>query len=218
MLYKGEIMRKNIEKMYILNSGREYKMNVIVCTQNENLKKIVQKQQTTGDVDIFFSDDLDIEIRAYDLVIVDISLCEGRLDVAKMQSNVTVFLMLDIAEQNVDKVMYDFGTGEYPFTYSFSGKEHTVDLNDIAYFESCHKIVRGYNEEGAFIRFYDKLDQVQKKVDDFVFFLRVNKSYLVNYNYCSIEKDVVKISGKEIKISRSYKKELMRRLDIIKSM
>lgn len=211
-------MRKNIEKMHILNSERGNRMNVIVCTQNKNLKKTVQKQQITGDVDIFFSDDLDIEIRAYDLVIVDISLCEGRLDVAKMQSNVTVFLMLDITEQNVDKVMYDFGTGEYPFIYSFSGKEHTVDLNDIAYFESRHKIVRGYNEEGAFIRFYDKLDQVQKKVDDFVFFLRVNKSYLVNYNYCKIEKDVVKISGKEIKISRSYKKELMRRLDVIKSM
>lgn len=211
-------MRKNIEKMHILNSERGNRMNVIVCTQNKNLKKTMQKQQTTGDVDIFFSDNLDIEIRAYDLVIVDISLCEGRLDVAKMQSNVTVFLMLDITEQNVDKVMYDFGTGEYPFTYSFSGKEHTVDLNDIAYFESRHKIVRGYNEEGAFIRFYDKLDQVQKKVNDFVFFLRVNKSYLVNYNYCKIEKDVVKISGKEIKISRSYKKELMRRLDVIKSM
>lgn len=211
-------MRKNIEKMHILNSERGNRMNVIVCTQNKNLKKTVQKQQTTGDVDIFFSDDLDIEIKAYDLVIVDISLCEGRLDVAKVQSNVTVFLMLDITEQNVDKVMYDFGTGEYPFTYSFSGKEHTVDLNDIAYFESRHKIVRGYNEEGAFIRFYDKLDQVQKKVDDFIFFLRVNKSYLVNYNYCKIEKDVVKISGKEIKISRSYKKELMRRLDVIKSM
>lgn len=211
-------MRKNIEKMHILNSERGNRMNVIVCTQNKNLKKTVQKQQTTGDVDIFFSDDLDIEIKAYDLVIVDISLCEGRLDVAKVQSNVTVFLMLDITEQNVDKVMYDFGTGEYPFTYSFFGKEHTVDLNDIAYFESRHKIVRGYNEEGAFIRFYDKLDQVQKKVDDFIFFLRVNKSYLVNYNYCKIEKDVVKISGKEIKISRSYKKELMRRLDVIKSM
>lgn len=211
-------MRKNIEKMHILNSERGNRMNVIVCTQNKNLKKTVQKQQTTGDVDIFFSDDLDIEIRAYDLVIVDISLCEGRLDVAKMQSNVTVFLMLDITEQNVDKVMYDFGTGEYPFTYSFSGKEHTVDLNDIAYFESRHKIVRGYNEEGAFIRFYDKLDQVQKKIDDFVFFLRVNKSYLVNYNYCKIEKDVVKISGKEIKISRAYKAEFQKRLDIIKLM
>lgn len=211
-------MRKNIEKMHILNSERGNRMNVIVCTQNKNLKKTVQKQQITGNADIFFSDDLDIEIRAYDLVIVDISLCEGRLDVAKMQSNVTVFLMLDITEQNVDKVMYDFGTGEYPFTYSFSGKEHTVDLNDIAYFESRHKIVRGYNEEGAFIRFYDKLDQVQKKVDDFVFFLRVNKSYLVNYNYCKIEKDVVKISGKEIKISRAYKAEFQKRLDIIKGI
>lgn len=211
-------MRKEIEKRYILNSERENRMNIVVCTQNSKLKKTMQKKQRTKNVDIFFSDDLDIEIKAYDLVIVDISLCEGRLDVARLQSNATVFLMLNVIEQNVDKVIYDFGTGEYPFTYSFSGKEHTVDLNDIAYFESCHKIVRGYNEEGAFIRFYDKLDQVQKKVDDFVFFLRVNKSYLVNYNYCSIEKDVVKISGKEIKISRSYKKELMRRLDIIKSM
>lgn len=211
-------MRKEIEKRYILNSERENRMNIVVCTQNSKLKKTMQKKQRTKNVDIFFSDDLDIEIKAYDLVIVDISLCEGRLDVARLQSNATVFLMLNVIEQNVDKVIYDFGTGEYPFTYSFSGKEHTVDLNDIAYFESCHKIVRGYNEEGAFIRFYDKLDQVQKKVDDFVFFLRVNKSYLVNYNYCSIEKDVVKISGKEIKISRSYKKEFQKRLDIIKLM
>lgn len=206
-------MRKNDEKLCILKTERKERMNVIVCTKNRKLKKLIHEKE---DVAIFFSDDLDIQIKEYDLVIVDIAMCSGRLDMAKLQSSMTVYLMTEITEEGISKVISDFGTGKHPFTYKYSGKEHTIDLNDIAYFESRHKIVRGYNEEGAFIRFYAKLDEVQKKVDDFVFFLRVNKSYLVNYNFCRIEKDRVRIIDKEIQISRSYKKELQKRLDIIK--
>lgn len=188
-------------------------MTVAVCTNNSMIKELLQKKD---DIDVFFSDDTEIEVQEYDLVMVDIALCKSKSDIAAMQSSRTVYILAEITEQSIDRVLYNFRVGEHPFTYTFYGKEHTVDLNDIVYFESKHKIVRGYNEEGAFIRFYNKLDEVQKKVDDFVYFIRVNKSHLVNYNYCTIEKDKVTVIGKEIRISRKYKKELKKQLDIIK--
>lgn len=191
-------------------------MNVAVCTKNKKFKTMIHRKEG---VEVYFIDDIDdVAVPEFDLIIVDVDLCSGKLDVAKLQSTRTVYLMTELSEDNIDKLIQDFRIGEHPFTYTFSGKEYTVDLNDIVYFESRHKIVRGYNEAGEFIRFYDKLDDVQKKVDDFVFFLRVNKSYLVNFNHCVIEKNKVEVLDKQLQISRTYKKDFEKRLKIIKSM
>lgn len=191
-------------------------MNVVVCVKDSNLREMIQKKE---DLEVFFIDDIDdIAFSEFDLIIIDITLCSGKLDVAKTHSDKTVFVISGITEEIIDELIDLYRIGEYPFKYKFSGKEYTVDLNDIVYFESRHKIIRGYNEQGAFIRFYGKLDELQKKVDDFIFFLRVNKSHLVNYNYCKIERDKVTVNQKQIQISRNYKKELMKRLQMIKEM
>lgn len=191
-------------------------MNIAVCTKKQRIRKFFKSQ---GNVEVFFIENInEVEVPEFDLIIADVDLCSGKLDVAKLQSTRTVYIMTELSEDNIDKLIQDFRIGEHPFTYTFSGKEYTVDLNDIVYFESRHKVVRGYNEAGEFIRFYDKLDEVQKKVDDFVFFLRVNKSYLVNFNYCTVSKDKVTIAERQIQISRTYKKDFEKRLEIIKSM
>ena len=191
-------------------------MNVVVCMKDSGLVEMMQKKE---DLEVFFLDDVnDIAFAEFDLIIIDISLCSGKLDITKAHSDKTVFVISSITEEVIDELIDLYRIGEYPFKYKFSGKEYTVDLNDIVYFESRHKIIRGYNEQGAFIRFYGKLDELQKKVDDFIFFLRVNKSHLVNYNYCKIERDKVTVNQKQIQISRNYKKELMKRLQIIKDM
>lgn len=191
-------------------------MNIAVCTSNPEIRKIIKDKD---DIMIFHIDRLeDLQEQEFDLVLIDIALCKGKLSTAKYQSARTVFLLLDITEDSINKVISNFYVGVIPFTYSFNGLQYTIDLNDIVYFESEHREIKGYYENGEYIRFYDKLDNVESIVDDTVLFLRINKSCLVNYNYCRIEKDNIDVAGRQMHISRTYKKAVQERLNIINSM
>lgn len=191
-------------------------MNVVVCMKDSSLKEMMQKKE---DLEVFFLDDVnDIAFPEFDLIIIDISLCSGKLDVAKLHSDKTIFVVSCITEENLDELIDLYRVGEHPFKYRFSGKEYVADLNDIVYFESSHRLIRGYNEAGRFIKFYAKLDDVQKRVDDYVFFLRVNKSCLVNYNHCHINDYSVTVANRQLQVSRTYRKEFKRRMEIIKKM
>lgn len=191
-------------------------MTVAVCTKNKKLMEAVKRSNVRN---IAITNEIeDIEVKNYDLTIVDINICSGKLDVARLQSKRSVFILPEVTEESINKAIECFEVGYRPFTYRFSGKEHTIDLNDIVYFESRHRVIRAYNDRGEFVRFYCTLDDIQKKVDDMVFFLRVNKSYLVHYEYCTIEDGVVSFLDKDIQISRTYKKEFKKRLEIIKKM
>lgn len=181
-------------------------MNVVVCVKDSNLREMIQKKE---ELEVFFIDDVDdIAFSEFDLIIMDISLCSGKLDIAKMHSDKTVFVISQINEETLDELIDLYRIGEHPFKYKFSGKEYIADLDDIVYFESNHRLVRGYNEAGRFIKFYGKLDDVQKRVDDFVFFLRVNKSCLVNYNHCRINDYSVTVANRQLQVSRTYQKSL----------
>lgn len=191
-------------------------MNVVVCMKDPSLKEMMQKKE---DLEVFFIDDVDdIAFAEFDLVIIEITLCSGKLDIAKMHSDKTVFVISGITEEIIDELIDLYRIGEHPFKYKFSGKEYVADLNDIVYFESDHRLIRGYNEAGRFIKFYSKLDDVQKQVDDFVFFLRVNKSCLVNYNHCHVENYSVTVANRQLQVSRTYRKEFKNRMEIIKKM
>ena len=191
-------------------------MNVVVCMKDPSLRRMIQKKE---DLEVFFIDDVnDIAFSEFDLIIIDITLCNGKLDVAKTHSDKTVFVISGITEGIIDELIDLYRIGEHPFKYKFSGKEYIADLNDIVYFESNHRLVRGYNEAGRFIKFYGKLDDVQKRVDDFVFFLRVNKSCLVNYNHCHIDDYNVTVANRQLQVSRTYRKEFKNRMEIIKRM
>ncbi len=208
-------MGKNIEKMYILNPEGRYKMNVAVCTKNQEVKKYIDDRK---DITAFFSDDLDIDVNEYDLTIVDISMCSGRLDTAKMQSNRTVFMIPELTKENIEKTINNFKVDVSLFRYSFNGEKHTIDLNDVVLFESKHRQVRAYFENGESVRFYKKLDDVQEEIDNYVFFLRINKSCLINSIHCDIQKDEVTVFNRHIPVSRTYKKEFKERIKVIENM
>lgn len=211
------MIRNSRDNMYIQKDGRRGRiMNIAVCTKNPKIRKMVRDQK---DIMIFYIDRLDdLQEQEFDLALIDIALCKGKLSVTKYQSARTVFLLLDITEESINEVIASFYVGVIPFTYSFNGLEYTIDLNDIVYFESEHREIKGYYENGEYIRFYDKLDNVESMVDDTVMFLRINKSCLVNYNYCKIQKDNVDVMDQQMHISRTYKKSVQERLNIIKSM
>lgn len=203
------------KKSYILKEKKEKKMTVIVCTRNQELRDFMQKKE---DIVVFFSGDTDIQVCEYDLVIVDIELCGSKLDVARLQSSRTVFIMPELTNKNLDKVLCNFKVGEHLFSYSFKGDTFTIDLNDVVYFESKHREVLAYFENGESVRFYGKLDDVQSRTEDYIFFLRVNKSCLVNYNHCEIRKHEVIISNRAVPVSRTYKEAFKKRMQIIQNM
>lgn len=191
-------------------------MTVAVCTKNKNLMKLVKEKDGR---EVFFINDIeDVETKQFDLTIVDIDMCSERLDVARLQSSRTVFIKLDPTEESIENIIDNFNVDYFPFKYYFSGKQHTIELPDIAYFESRHREIRAYFENNQYVRFYGKLDDVQKRVDNYVQFLRVNKSCLVNYIHCDIKNYEVRVLDRQILVSRTYREEFKKRLKIIKNM
>lgn len=96
---------------------------------------------------------------------------------------------------------------EFIFEYNFNGVTSRVDLKEVIYFESKHRIINIHMCSGEIFYFYGKLDDVESEVEEmYRFFLRPNKSHYVNYNYVEHFSDrYITISGFDIKISRKYR-------------
>lgn len=95
---------------------------------------------------------------------------------------------------------------EKRFLFSYNGKNHIIDLNDVVFFSSEHKVIHIKMEDREY-RFYGKLDDVQKDVDKaHPLFARISKSYLINVlyldNYGSRE---VKINGENLTVTEKYR-------------
>ena len=96
---------------------------------------------------------------------------------------------------------------EFIFEYNFNGVTSRVDLKEVIYFESKHRIINIHMCSGEIFYFYGKLDDVENEVEKmYRFFLRPNKSHYVNYNYVEHFSDrYITISGFDIKVSRKYR-------------
>lgn len=103
----------------------------------------------------------------------------------------------------------------YSYMYSFKSKGmiNTINLNDVKYFESQHRIVLAYEMNGAIISFYKKLDEVEKEIlEIYPYFVRANKSFLVNlHSIKSLNGNHIMLINEDTKINvtSKYKKELL---------
>ncbi|MDE5630268.1 MAG: hypothetical protein K2I70_01575, partial [Bacilli bacterium] len=78
-------------------------MNVVVCMKDSSLRKMMQKKE---DLEVFFINNVDdIAFSEFDLIIIDITLCSGKLDVAKTHSDKTVFVISGITEESIDELI-----------------------------------------------------------------------------------------------------------------
>ena len=106
---------------------------------------------------------------------------------------------------------------KFIFTYKSYGTIFKVDLKDVLYFESQHRIINIHMNTGEIAHFYEKLDNVENEIENiFPYFLRINKSYYVNYYF--IEKhsnSFITIRGENIKISSKYKKSYLDKMYIL---
>lgn len=99
------------------------------------------------------------------------------------------------------------GTGIIEFEYVFYKIKYTINLMDVFYFTSSGRKVIIKKADGETF-FYDKLDNIEKKVNEQIYngFIRVSKSYLVNIDYIDRkEKDKIKVGNDWIKITRNFK-------------
>lgn len=113
--------------------------------------------------------------------------------------------MFDILEKIVKRLQYI--KKNYIFTYKSNGMLYKVNLRNVLYFESKHRKINIYHNKGQ-QAFYDKLDNVEKNVEEiYKEFLRVNKSYYVNYRFIKeISKKSIQLNdGQIINIGDKYK-------------
>ena len=123
------------------------------------------------------------------------------------------FLQKPISQTSVNAVMeritkWKNHQSPAKFTFSFRGIKYVLDLPDILYFYSVHRLIIIHTKEEDF-KFYDKLDHVQRTVDGITgTFVRISKSYYVNMLWMEeSSKGKVVIAGEELTVSNRYKKQ-----------
>lgn len=116
----------------------------------------------------------------------------------------------------IEKILYrlHYMHNSYMYTFKSNGMINHVNLNDVKYFESQHRVVIIYENNGTVFRFYSKLDDVEKEVNNISpYFVRVNKSFLVNINFIEeIHSNHIVVPDITINITEKYKRNFMAKL------
>ena len=105
----------------------------------------------------------------------------------------------------------------YMFHFKNNGNTFAIDLKNVMYFESKHRLIIIHTSNRNIYQFYDKLDNVEKFVEErYPFFVRINKSYYVNFNYVThYNLSHVEVDGITLNISRQYRKNLISKTPIL---
>lgn len=99
----------------------------------------------------------------------------------------------------------------FTFTYLKDRVSYIINLKSVMYFESRHRLIYIYYRNGSSDRFYMKLDDLEKEVDAiYPYFIRVHKSYYVNYNdIVESSKSHIMVAGLRIRVSAKYKEKYL---------
>lgn len=123
------------------------------------------------------------------------------------------YLLKSQIQDGLAKVLGDIRRelmGEESFCFQVNGENIRINLRDILYLESDKRRVLVVTEQEEYL-YYGKLDEAQKQLESF---FRCHRSFLVNP--AQIKKhsgeEIVLQNGKEIPISRTYAKDVKRRL------
>jgi len=131
------------------------------------------------------------QIRPFDFVIKPLSLGKIRTIILRI---------IDIINRQKE-----------PFRYKIRNNIYEIDLYKILYFISYQRKIEimTYNKDMPNKIFYGKISEIGKQLYDSDFFF-IHKSYLVNYrNVADFQYEkIILTNGKELPISRNYKKEV----------
>ena len=103
-------------------------------------------------------------------------------------------------------------SGEMYFGFSYERRSYSILKRDILYFESRKRLVFLYTAEQTY-QFYQKLDDLEKQLYG-EGFLRCHRSFLVQERYVRSwrENALWLEDGTELPVSRTYEREVNRRL------
>ena len=110
------------------------------------------------------------------------------------------------------------GRTEAFYQFTFNKEIRKVVLRNVAYFESCNRVIHIFLSDGTQEQFYGKLNDVEKELaGSRVYFLRIHQSYLVNYDYIkkmNFTGVTMSFAGEEteLKISEDRKREVRKQL------
>lgn len=89
-----------------------------------------------------------------------------------------------------------------------------VKFTDILYIKSAHVYIEMYLEDGLKYLIRTSLGAILESLDDS--FIRIHRSYVVNTNHLSeFNQSFVKVNNIELAISKKYKEDLMKRINLI---
>lgn len=90
------------------------------------------------------------------------------------------------------------------FYYQVNKEQKRIQMKDIMWFESVRRKIEIHCRDGSVMEFFGKLDEIEQRIDKCaVSFLRIHKSYLVNFNMIESknQQKVVMYDGTELPIS-----------------
>ena len=170
----------------------------------------------------------------YDIVILDICMPEGVYIRKIMNDNISQIIYISSERQyamelfkvqpldflikpveyddlvNVfNKAVHLLGIFNNVLTYEKNSSINRVLLSDIRYIMSSGRKIIIKFADGGHDSFYDSMDRIYDSLKD-NYFIRVHKSYIVNYNYVRkiYASKVIIDNGEEIPVSRNRRGEI----------
>lgn len=133
------------------------------------------------------------------------------------------FIHKPIFQMKLDKVLdkaimrISYIKHEFIYQYKSNGALYRVNLNNVVYFESQHRIINIYCSDNTIQQFYAKLDDVEKDIEEiYPCFLRANKSYFINFNYITkTTNTTVTIGDMALNLGLQYKESFHEKYDKI---
>lgn len=125
------------------------------------------------------------------------------------------YLLKAQVERELGRVMdacrRELGTEGY-FIFTYERRSYSIRKRDILYFESRKRLIFLFTVNGEY-QFYQKMDALEKQLSEDGF-LRCHRSFLVQERYVKSWKEnaLWLEDGREIPVSRTYEKEVNRRL------
>lgn len=214
MLYKNlqEINIKNISfKIDIFTSGRE----IIHKVQSGMIYHIVfmdidLKDKSLGTdigmiIKIMNPDTLLIYVSSYDIYYKKLVSAEP---FAFLEKPVNADELTTTVNSALKRIHYLYCS--YLYKYKTNGYTNTINLKDVMYFESRHRVIIIHMKNQTSFTFYGKLDVVEQEVlDIYPFFLRASKSFFININFVKRFQmsEVCLLDDTIIKITYGYEKD-----------
>lgn len=200
---------KLIIEIDIFYSGNKFKKNILNCQKYDLIFLDIELNETLGsEIGDFIRNKLEWE----NVSIIYISN-KSNYALSLFKTRPHDFIVKPISYNNLRIVMGSYfklyNKNVKPFEYKIGRNYHKENLNNILYFEGCNKTVIMHCLKEN-ITIFSKLTDIESNIDGF--FLRIHRSYLINYNMVKdiYYDEVVMINNDKLPISQGNRKMIRR--------